>query len=450
MRPGFLQTNAFGKDEFTDPALNKSVRRGEDGESLIYSPALLRAISPYIGTGNVKGLYKAPFDFQTRRKFEIYSAEIQHIQQTERNTLLLGGRWQDGRIETDATLVAVPPTDGGFSMPASDQHVESDFRRVGLYAYDYWNVLPCLTLIGGASWDVIDHPENFRNPPVSDSQRNDDRLSGKFGFTYEPSRWITVRGVAAEGMGGLTFDESVRLEPSQIAGFNQAYRTVISESLEGSVEAPLYQIIGLSAEGSLPRRTWWGASVNAIQQDVTRTRGAFTGYESGVFQISPAYFPDGTTQRLDYHEESLALTLNQLVGDEFSIGAGYRLTRSELQTVFTELLNQAGTDLTDVATLQEFSLHGNWNSPTGIFARLEANWFHQHLDDDPDRTTPVRSGDEFLQFNAWAGYRFDRNLCEITAGVLNIGGTDYHLSALNPHAEIVRDRTFFVFCRLGF
>ncbi len=450
MRPDFIQQNPQTHfDEFTDPALRGSVTEGRHG-SLIYSQALLEAIAPYIGTGRVIKLDDAPFAFQTHRKIDIYSAEIQHIQQMERNTLLVGGRLQQGAIETDATLRAVPGgTAGGFSMPAADQHSETDFLRTGLYAYDYWKVLPNLTLIGGLAWDMIDHPDNFRNPPVNDFQRDDESLSGKLGFTYAPSRWFTLRGMAAEGMGGLTFDESVRLEPSQLAGFNQAYRTVISESLAGSVEAPHYQITGLSAEGTLPTRTWWGVSANVIEQDVSRTVGAFTGYGSSVFPIQPAYFPDGTRQDLDYREQSLGLTLNQLIGDEFSIGAGYRVTRSELRTIYPDLLSQPGTDLADEAILQELSLYGNWNSPSGFFAHLEANGFHQHLNDDPARAS-VRSGDEFIQFNAWAGYRFNRNLCEITAGVLNIGGTDYQLSPLNPHAEIARDRTFFMLCRLSF
>jgi hypothetical protein len=34
--------------------------------------------------------------------------------------------------------------------------------------------------------------------------------------------------------------------------------------------------------------------------------------------------------------------------------------------------------------------------------------------------------------------------------VLNIGGTDYQLSPLNPHAQLARERTFFVLCRLSF
>ncbi len=450
LRPGFINTNANGFDEFTDPALRGSITTGADGESLVYTPELLRAIRPYLGSGNVESLADAPVDFQTRREFTLYTGEIQHIQQWENNTLLLGGRWQQGTIETDTRLSVVRPNfSGGFPTPAADQRVESDYLRTGLYVYDYWRVLPSLTLIGGASWDVLDHPENFRNPPVSDTQRTDKKASGKLGFTYQPSRYLTVRGLVAEGLGGLTFDESVRLEPSQLAGFNQAYRTVISESIAGSVEAPEYRIFGLSAEGSLPSKTWWGLSANVIKQDVDRTLGVFTGYDLGAESpTGTTYFPDGTSQRLEYLEESVSITANQLIGEEFSVGALYRVTRSELESRLTALDEFPGTDTTDRGTLQEISLYGNWYSPSGFFAHVEANAFHQSLDDDPASTQ--RSGDEFIQFNAWAGYRFNRNLCEVTAGVLNIGDTDYQLSAINPHAEITRERTFFVLCRLSF
>jgi tetratricopeptide (TPR) repeat protein len=460
MRPDFIHDDD-GFDKFTDPSLNGSVQLAADGVSVAYAPALLRAIAPYLGSGVVTGSGTAPFAFQTRRTIEIYSAEIQHIEQSARNTLLIGGRWQQGTIETDATLTVIRPNyDGGFPTPAADQHIESDFRRTGIYLYDYWKALPHLTLIGGVAWDTMDHPDNFRNPPVNDSQRNDHNLSGKLGFTYEPSRNFTLRGVAAEGLGGLTFDESVRLEPVQLAGFNQAYRTVISESLAGSVEAPLYQTFGLSAEGRLATRTWWGAAVNLIKQDVTRTLGNFTSYDSGAFSgydafnnpIQPytqVYFPSGTTQHLDYREAGLGFSLNQLIGDEFAIGLSYHLARSELHTEFPELSSQPGMDLTDTATLQELSLYGNWNSPSGLFAHVEANGFHQSLDDDPARNLN-RPGDQFVQFNAWAGYRFDRNLCEIAAGVMNIGDTDYQLSPLTPYGQIPRERTFFMVCRLSF
>lgn len=454
LRPGFITSNQFGFDVFTDPALNNAnplaVGFGPDGESLIYSGDLLRAIRPYLGSGDVISAQSAPFDFETHREWGIYTAELQHILQTDRNLLIAGGRMQAGEFETQARLLAARPNFlGGFETPAVEQSQTEDFNRASLYLYDYWNVLPDLTLIGGVAWDRIEHPENFRYPPLGDGQRDDDGFSGKFGFNYVPCRWVTFRGAYAEGLGGVTFDESVRLEPVQIAGFNQAYRTVISESLAGSVETPRYEIYGLSAEGSLPSRTWWGLSWNMIEQDVDRSRGIFTGYSAGVFPSTPAYFADNTTEHLDYEEQSITFTLNQLLGDQFSAGAGLRVTRSELHTTLPELIGAgAFTDITDEATLSELMFNLNWNSPTGLFARIEANYYHQDLDDDP--TVPPRSGDSFWQFNALAGYRFLDNRCEISAGVLNIGGTDYNLSPLNPREEILRERTGVLQMRMTF
>ncbi len=456
--PGFVQTNGFGFDEYTDPALQSAVppavSLGPDFETLIYSPALLSAIAPYVGTGQVTQAQTSLFDFATRRQFEIYTAELQHIQQDEHNTFLAGGRWQAGEFETDTRLSVVRPDYvGGFSTPAAEQHSNVDFQRASLYAYDYWSPVSWLTLIGGVGWDRVEHPDNFRNPPVNDAQRVDDEISGKLGFTLTPSRWFNVRGAYTEGLGGVTFDESVRLEPSQVAGFNQAYRTILSESIAGSVEAPHFKSWGLALDGQLPSRTWWGTSAHVIEQDVDRTIGAFTGYELDVFP-RPSYFADDTPQRLAYRECAIGATINQLLGNEFAVGLGYQGTRSDLRTTFPELQGiSPNADLKDRATLHELSVYGIWNSPTGLFARAEANWFSQNLDDDPQGLAPgsgPRDGDEFWQFNALVGYRFWRNQGEVSLGILNIGDTDYHLSPLNPYGEIVRGRTAFMSCRFSF
>ena len=301
----------------------------------------------------------------------------------------------------------------------------------------------------------MEHPDNFRNPPVNDKERNEKQVSGKLGFTMSPSRWFNVRGAYAEGLGGVSFDESVRLEPSQVAGFSQAYRTILSESIAGSVEAPRFKTWGLGIDGMLPSRTWWGANFKVISQDVDRTIGAFSGYDLGVFPNSPAYFPDGTSQRLDYRECSFGATLNQLLGDEFALGLGYQITRSKLDTAYPELPANPvlAPEAVDQATLHQFSVFGTWNSPSGWFARAEANWFSQNLQDDPRGLAAgasPRDGDSFWQFNALLGYRFWRNQGEVSLGVLNIANTDYQLSPLNPYGEIVRGRTAVMTCRLSF
>lgn len=459
MFPGFVQKVGFD-DIFTDPTLQNAVpppaSLGQDGETLIYSPELLGAIGPYIGTGQVTGVGTSVFDFSTQRQFEIYTAELQHIQQSDKNTFIAGARWQGGQFETDTRLSVLRPNfTGGFTTPAADQHSVTDMRRTSIYTYDYYSPVSWFTLIGGLAWDRLDRPDNFRNPPVNDRQQDEQQLSGKVGFTMTPSPGVNLRGAYTEGLGGVTFDESVRLEPSQVAGFSQAYRTVLSESIAGSVEAPRFTTWGLGIDGVLPTRTWWGATFEVIEQDVDRTIGAFSGYELSIFPNTPAYFPDGTSQRLAYRECALGATLNQLIGDEFSVGLAYQVTRSDLRTSYLELPanNRIAPEQKDRATLQELSISGNWNSPTGFFATLEANAFAQDLDSNSSGLTPAtvpRDGDSFWQFNAMVGYRFWRNRGAVTLGVLNIGDTDYQLSPFTSYGEIVRGRTAVMAYRLNF
>lgn len=474
--PGFTRVTPDGFEEYARPDLQRAAQRDWDrqalglppdrsapvrvdlldGETVYYSRAFREAIAPYLGTGEILEVSGAPFRFETLREFEIYTAEIQQIFDTRYHTFLAGGRWQSGEFITHAELSLVRPSlAGAFTTPAVSQRSVVDFDRVGLYAYEYLKPAPWLTLIGGVSWDEIDRPDNFRNPPVNDSQRSVERVSGKAGFVLAPSPWLTLRGAYTEGMGGVTFDESVRLEPVQVAGFNQAYRTVISESIAGSVETPLYKTWGLQLEGQLPTRTWWSAAVSAIEEDVDRTLGAFDGYDLALLPISPIYFPASTRQELDYREESFVATLNQLVSRQFSLGATYQVTRSELTTNFSDLppLLVPGAKWTDEATLHQLVLSATWNSPTGFFARLEAAWYAQQLMDDPVRQPPgslPRPDEDFWQYSAMVGYRFHRNLCEISAGLLNINGQNYQLSPLNPHRELERDQTVVLRCRLSF
>ena len=422
--------------------------------SLALSDGFRRSVAPFLGHGPVTNTFGETFNFATERKFEIYSGEIQHIWQTPHNTLILGGRWLTGEFETRAQLDSLDLANRGlFTSPAVRQSVSVDFDRVSGYAYDFYKPVRWLTLIAGVSWDHIERPENFRNPPVSDRQTTDERTSGKFGFTIAAARWLTVRGVYTEGVGGVTFDESVRLEPVQLAGFNQAYRTVISESIAGSVEGPVYKNWGLSLEGAAASRTWWGASFNVLEENVDRTVGAFDYLASPVFPAGAAALPSGAQEKLAYREEVLSLSLNQLLGDEFAVGLGYRYTHAELRDTFPEIpiAVNATANRTDEAALHEFTMYANWNSPTGLFARAEANWYAQDIDGSVGglRMNGL-PGDDFWQFNAELGYRFHRNLCDFSVGVLNIGDTDYRLTPLTYYRELPRERTFFVRYRLSF
>jgi hypothetical protein len=263
---------------------------------------------------------------------------------------------------------------------------------------------------------------------------------------------VKLRGVYVESLGGVTFDESVRLEPVQIAGFNQAFRGVI-ETATGAVEAPVYKNIGVSLEGALLTRTWWNASFNVLTEDVDRDIGAFDLIAAPVFPHSLAILPSGTSERFDYCEAVYAVGINQLVGREFALNAGYRHTRAKLHRLSPQIpvTLTALADRRESATLHEVTLGANWNSPTGWFARGQADWYTQDVEQTLGTQPAVDvPADRFWHLAAQAGFRFHHNRREISAGVLNLTDRNYQLSPLTYTREAPRERTFFVRCRVRF
>jgi tetratricopeptide (TPR) repeat protein len=465
--PDFLRSGPNGLLEYSAATLRNSatppVTTNPDG-SLKFSSDFQAALAPFLGRGPVDAVFVGfpfadLFSSVVRQEIEINTAELQHLVRTERATLLVGGRWQRGTFATTSQLDLVNHANAPFFMsPAAAQNVSVAFDRRGLYAYDFFTPLSGLTLIAGAAWDRVERPENFRNLPISDRRATSERINGKIGFTWNASRRVTVRGVAAEALGGATFDQSVRLEPAQLAGFNETFRTIIPESIAGSVEAPVFRNYGLSLEGAWPTQTWWAASFQEVRETVTRTIGEFdivnTGVLAGSAQTFPfpsgaAILPASTSEGLAYREQVFTIGMNQLVGAECALGARYRQTQSKLQETFLQVPLAAWSlaDRRSSATLNELKFSADWNSPRGWFARADVNGYWQTW---LQNTTEKQPAEDFWQLNIQAGHRFQSNRREIGIGVLNVTNRDYHLSPLSYLLEPPHRRTVLVNCRINF
>jgi tetratricopeptide (TPR) repeat protein len=437
-------------------------------------------LRPLLGQGQIVGLNGVDhFDFEYQPDFEILSAEAQQIITLGPKTLVLGGRYQHGFFHQQdrLTRLLAPGEDPIFLRfygdPASHQDTTVDFERVSLYAYDFWRATPWLTLIGGVTWDKETYPENFRSPPVSDREQHLQQVSPKAGFLLQPIRSLLIRGAYTKSISGASFDESIRLEPTQIAGFNQASRTFVSESLIGSIAGAQYETWGLSLEQKLRTSTYWALGYELVRQDFDRSVGVFDYLLNDVnFDVQGA-LPSQLREKLSYREDRITATVNQLVGDRWSFGARYRFSRATLGELFGELQDTAArmerdpnadpqntADIRDAARsrrsslLHEATVFALYNHPCGFFARADANWYDQENDGfRPDSAHPrndPRPGDDFWQFNVYAGYRFFRNQCEVSVGLLNLTDHDYRLEPLNYYEELPRERTFFARVKLSF
>jgi hypothetical protein len=307
---------------------------------------------------------------------------------------------------------------------------------VSVYGYYIWQIFEPLQLTAGLSYDRLTFPVNSEVAPISGDDEDKDRVSPKVGVLYTPWKNGALRGVYTRSLGGVFYDQSVRLEPTQIAGFNQAFRSIIPESVAGLVPGSKFETWGAAFDQKFDTGTYLGITGEILNSDADRTVGAFD------FIGVPPAVPGGTRERLNYEEKSLTVTLNQLVSKEWSLGASYRISQANAHDQFLDIPASVSpaADRNLSATLQQLNLYALYNLPCGFFAQFSSVWSSQ----SNQGYSPDIPGDDFWQFNVFAGYRFLRRQAEVRVGLLNIGDQDYRLNPLTLYSELPHERTLMV------
>jgi Flp pilus assembly protein TadD len=401
---------------------------------------LLVPLSPF---APVNQLGAFPFDVDYRNDLEIYSLELNQVYQTASQTLVAGARFQAGDFRASDLVIASDPNSRPLFAPPPTHEVREGFGRFAGYAYYTHEIVEHLFVTGGFAYDQVTYPRDYRDVPLSPGQATRSQISPKAGLVWSPSSVATVRAAYAQSLGGVSLDQSYRLEPVQLAGFPQTFRTIIPESIVSSVSAPAFETFGAALDLKFTTGTFFGIEGRLLRSDVDRDIGLFV-FENGV-----AGFPPATTrQRLNYDEPSLTVTLDQLAGRCWSFGLHYRFTHSRLNQEFPEISAPAvlPPNLRVQADLHELTPYVRFNHSSGFFARLDIPWYNQ----SNSGYSPGLLGDSFVQLNLFAGYRFPRQAGDLVLGLLNVAGTDYRLNPLSPYAEQPRERVWSVRLRLNF
>jgi hypothetical protein len=245
----------------------------------------------------------------------------------------------------------------------------------------------------------------------------------------------------------VLFDQSVRLEPTQVAGFNQAFRSLIPESVVGLVPGTRFETFGVGLDHAFASRTYAGVEAEWLQSSGSRVVGVLTN-SMDFLPISDG--AGSTRQDLDYDELSVRLTAHQLIGAEWSLGVRYEVSEADLDSRFPEIPGTAANveqiDRATEGVLHQLDLQADYSHRCGFFSRAWATWRVQH-----NRGYYVdMPGDNFWQFHLMAGYRWPRRLAELRVALLNLTDQDYELNPLNLHRELPRERTLSVALRLNF
>ena len=206
---------------------------------------------------------------------EIYSVEGQQIWQTHKFTTIVGARWQGGEFHTQNVQTNSDPNLRGLGISlAGHRHPGCHgriFDRESVYGYEQWRPVDALEIIGGVSYDRLTVPQDFRFAPVSANSVTAYHLLPKGGVIWTPLKGTTIRAGYSKSVGGASFDQDFQIEPTQVAGFNQAFRSVIPEAVANANAGATFDVAGISLEQKLPTRTYL-----AIEGDLLSSR-AWTG-----------------------------------------------------------------------------------------------------------------------------------------------------------------------------
>jgi tetratricopeptide (TPR) repeat protein len=398
---------------------------------------------------NVTYAVPALVDQRYQASAGIFTAELQQLWQRGRHGAIVGARFQDGTIEAreEGANSRVPDVPLLSGFPTPPQRIEEDLNRVSGYGYYQVQPWPAFLLVGGLSYDWLRSPANFRYAPIRDGERELDQLSPKGGFIWTPWARGAVRAGYSQSLGGAAFDQSFRLEPSQVAGFNQAFRSIIPESVAGANAGARFESWNAAFEQRFGRGTFVTLGAERLQSGLERVIGV---YDYGQPLPAPAVVASSTRERLDFDEHTVILSANQLVGEEWSFGARYRASHAELRTHFPAIPNVVPTGTVPARTesegmLHQVSLSAGYHHPSGFFGLADVLWNGQ-----ANQGAVAQADDDFWQVHLQAGWRGWRRRLEVRVGVLNVFDQDYRLSPLNLTQELPRERTFVAACRLHF
>jgi tetratricopeptide (TPR) repeat protein len=386
------------------------------------------------GAGAITGYTLPTFNVNYTENFEIYSAELSQICEWDRVTLLAGTRYQSGTFQTQDELTS-PAGGGAFFFPKGPitASTSSLFQRETAYTYLTIEPVENLWLTGGATADNETYPSDFRQPPIGPGENTKSQLGPKAALVWSPVPQATLRGIYTRSLGGVSVDQSYRLEPTQLAGFPQAFRSLISESIVGSQSAPTFETLGAALDLKLGTRTYAGIQLERLGSKVNQGIGDFVFPNGG---LTPVTSSEG--EYFDYTEHTLALTLNQLIGDQVVVGTSYHITQSDLRQSLPGISPAVSPPLTYRANLHTVNGYALLSHPSGFFARAEVDWYGQ----SNAGFSPAEPDVSFFQENIFAGYRFARRRAELQLGILNLSGGGYNLDPLTVYQELPRKRVF--------
>jgi tetratricopeptide (TPR) repeat protein len=367
--------------------------------------------------------------------YELFLGEIQHILSGDWGDTVLGSRLQQGTMDFSSRLVTGTNVLLANLVNQTELATQAsqNYQKLSGYVYVQPRLNRNLQLTLGSSVESVHSPLAHYTIPVDDAAIETVRLLPKAGLLWSRYPWLTLRTLYAETMGGLSFDESFRLEPSQLLGFPQSFRTLIPETEEGIVGLPHHRTTAVALDFKVGNSVFLGVGLQELKANVDRARGIIR------YPVGPTDFhhADSSLGSARYRERELWASVHCLLGPWLSMATKYRYVDSKLRQNYEENLMQANFGSRHQARLHELRTSASVHHETGGFASIE----HRFLIQTSSGYTSINADESSSQLNAYVGWRLKNSRAEFTLGLLNLANQDYRLNPLTPFDDLSRHRT---------
>ncbi len=346
--------------------------------------------------------------FHLDGEVESYIGEIQHIYSAERWRLVSGLRQTHReRFESSVLLLPVPfPPFVIEDIQATDLNLDS----TSAYAYAYLNPVDSLRIDVGASADFLETSSVDR-----------EQVNPKLGLTWELRNGTSLRLAAVRSVQPDSFsrqDIPPRLEPTQVAGFNQAFF-----GDEGEREWRY----GFAIDHEVSRNLYFGLELVNREVDIPI-----------VFRGAPDE-PE-VVEEFDATEYTASAYMHWTPSLALAVSLGYRFDERENES-FARAIDGIDELRTNRAPLSVRYFH-----PSGLSAEATATyvdqegWFFEFLPVDPFEQV-IPGSDEFWVLDAAIRYRLPRRMGIVSLNADNILDEEFRFQDIDPaNPDIIPER----------
>jgi hypothetical protein len=286
----------------------------------------------------------------------------------------------------------------------------SDIRHTNLYLYSQVNYLKNLTLTLGVSADFFQ--ESFVKR---------DQVNPKIGLTWSVSPQTTLRAAAFRVVSRTLFSDQT-IEPTQVAGFNQFFRTNFGDEFPGT-DAWRY---GVAVDHKFSLNVYAGAELS--KRDLQVPGLVIT--------------PKATQTRREDWDEYLARAYFYWTPHPWlAASAEYQFERFERGTTLG-----AGTGILEVDT-HRLPLGISFFHPSGFSARIKATYINQDGKFVPRTFVPgtFETGtDRFWVIDTALRYRLPKRYGFISLGVNNLFNEKFKFQDTDPASPLIQPKRLII------